>query len=118
MDLIDSVTFDEKGLVPAVAQDYATGEVLMVGYMNRDTLAETLQSGRMVYFSRSRRTRWLKGETSGHVQTVREAYIDCDGDTLLFKIDQTGGACHKGYVSCFFRRRIDDRWEIAGRRIE
>ncbi len=118
MSLIDNVKFDEKGLVTAIAQDADTGEVLMLAYMNKDTLAETLETGKMVYWSRSRRERWLKGETSGHVQTVREAYIDCDGDALLFKISQRGGACHKGYISCFFRRRKGDSWETVGDKIE
>ncbi len=118
MGLIDQVRFDEKGLVTAIAQDAHTGEVLMVGYMNRETLSETLKTGTMVYFSRSRQKRWLKGETSGHVQTVKEAYIDCDGDALLFKIDQKGGACHMGYVSCFFRKRAGGEWTIVGKKIQ
>ncbi|MBD3392828.1 MAG: phosphoribosyl-AMP cyclohydrolase [Chitinivibrionales bacterium] len=117
MGLIDQVKFDDKGLVTAIAQDAGTGEVLMVAYMNRGTLAETLETGTMVYFSRSRQKRWMKGETSGHTQAVREAYIDCDGDALLFKIDQTGGACHKGYISCFFRKRDGDEWQTVGARI-
>ena len=106
--LIDAVKFDSNGLVPAIAQDAETGAVLMIAYMNRDTLEETLASGRMVYYSRSRKKRWLKGETSGHFQTVREARIDCDGDALLFKIHQTGAACHEGYPTCFFRRNTGD----------
>jgi phosphoribosyl-AMP cyclohydrolase len=113
MGLLESVKFDDKGLVTAIAQDAETGRVLMLAYMNRETLAETLDTGKMVYFSRSRKKRWLKGETSGHIQTVREAYIDCDGDALLFKIDQKGVACHEGYMSCFFRRRKDGDWEIS-----
>lgn len=117
-ELIDAVKFDDRGLVTAIAQDAETGEVLMLAYMNRDTLIETLDGGVMVYWSRSRQKRWLKGETSGHVQKVREAYIDCDGDALLFRIEQKGGACHKGYVSCFFRRCGDERWETVGRKIE
>jgi phosphoribosyl-AMP cyclohydrolase len=118
MELIDAVKFDEKGLVTAVAQDHATGEVLMVAYMNRDTLAETLADGRMVYFSRSRRARWKKGETSGHVQRVREVYLDCDGDTLLFKVDQTVAACHENYFSCFFRKNIDGKWQVVREKTE
>jgi phosphoribosyl-AMP cyclohydrolase len=114
MNVIDAVKFDEKGLVPAIAQDEETGQVLMVAYMNRDTLLETLQTGNMVYYSRSRKKRWLKGETSGHFQTVRSVCIDCDGDVLLFKITQKGAACHEGYYSCFFRRRKDDEWVIIG----
>jgi phosphoribosyl-AMP cyclohydrolase len=117
MSLLDTVKFDEKGLVTSIAQDAASGQVLMIAYMNRETLRETLDTGTMVYWSRSRKQRWLKGETSGHVQRVKEVYIDCDGDALLFKIDQKGGACHKGYLSCFFRARKNDTWEITGRKI-
>jgi phosphoribosyl-AMP cyclohydrolase len=116
-NLIDAVKFNEQGLVPAVAQDAATGEVLMVAYMNRDSLAETLEKNVMVYFSRSRGKRWMKGETSGHVQRVREIYIDCDGDTLLFKVEQSGAACHENYYSCFFRQRIGGSWQIVGNKI-
>jgi len=113
MDLLDSVKFDEKGLVTAVAQDFRSGEVLMVAFMNRETLAETMEKGVMVYFSRSRRSRWMKGESSGHTQKVREIYLDCDGDTLLFKIDQTGAACHENYFSCFFRKNVGGKWQVV-----
>ena len=113
MDLISKVKFDEKGLVTAIAQDAQTNEVLMLAYMNKETLTETLATGCMVYFSRSRQKRWLKGETSGHVQKVRSVFIDCDGDALLFKISQTGTACHEGYYSCFFRTRDNDMWQIV-----
>ena len=99
-----NVTFNEAGLVPAIAQDHASGQVVMMGWMNADTLRETLQTGRMVYWSRSRQEVWRKGDTSGDIQTVREARYDCDGDTLLFIIDQHGkGACHTGEFSCFYR---------------
>ena len=114
MNIIDTVKFDDKGLVSAIAQDAQTNEVLMIAYMNRETLAETLATGKMVYFSRSRQKRWLKGETSGHFQTVQSAYVDCDGDALLFKINQSGAACHEGYYSCFFRKRQGDTWNIVG----
>ncbi len=112
MDLLSLVKFDNRGLVPVIAQDFATGEVLMLAWMNRETLAETFETGVMVYYSRSRKKRWLKGETSGHTQKVREAYLDCDGDTLVFKIDQTGAACHENYFSCFFRQRVGEDWKI------
>lgn len=118
MSLIDNVKFDEKGLVTAIAQDAESNQILMLAYMNKETLTETLETGKMVYWSRSRQERWLKGETSGHVQTVKEAYIDCDGDALLFKIQQKGGACHMGYVSCFFRTKKDANWEIVGNKIK
>ena len=103
-DLVASVTFDDRGLVPAIAQQEGTGEVLMMAWMNAETLRETLETGRMVYWSRSRQERWAKGDTSGDVQLVKEAFYDCDGDALLFVVDQKGkGACHTGEYSCFFR---------------
>jgi phosphoribosyl-AMP cyclohydrolase len=103
-DFLAAVKWNADGLVPAIAQSAATGEVMMLAWMNRDALAETLASGAAVYWSRSRAARWRKGETSGHTQRVIEAYIDCDGDTVLLKVDQTGPACHTGSASCFFRR--------------
>lgn len=93
--------FDSAGLVPAIAQQWDTHEVLMMAWMTADTLRETLETGRGVYFSRSRHARWQKGETSGHVQTVREVRLDCDGDTVLLLVDQVGAACHTGDRSCF-----------------
>ena len=101
-DMID-VKFDSNGLIPAIAQDATTGRVLMVAWMNRDTLTETLETGRMVYWSRSRQERWRKGDTSGDVQHVRSAALDCDGDALLFRVEQVGVACHTGERSCFHR---------------
>lgn len=93
------------GLVPAVVQDHATGEVLMLAYMNREAWEATLKTGKATYFSRSRNQLWVKGETSGHVQLVKEIRLDCDNDTVLLKIKQLGGAaCHKGYKSCFFSK--------------
>ena len=95
---------DGGGLLPAIAQDAATGEVLMLAFMNQESYTETLATGRAVYFSRSRQRLWRKGEESGHVQYVRAIYIDCDADTILLKVEQAGGAaCHQGYKSCFFR---------------
>ncbi|MBI2825789.1 MAG: phosphoribosyl-AMP cyclohydrolase [Planctomycetia bacterium] len=96
------------GLLPAVAQDAATGEVLMLAYMNAESFAETLATGRAVYFSRSKNRLWRKGEESGHVQHVRAIYVDCDADTILLKVDQQGAACHEGYRSCFFRELTPD----------
>jgi phosphoribosyl-AMP cyclohydrolase len=93
--------FNTDGLVPAIAQQWDTREVLMMAWMDEAALRETLETGRGVYFSRSRGGRWVKGETSGHHQDVREARIDCDGDTILILIDQTGAACHTGARSCF-----------------
>lgn len=100
---LNTVTFNADGLVTAIAQDYATNEVLMVAYMNADTLQQTLETRQMTYWSRSRQEVWVKGATSGHMQHVCEARIDCDGDALLFKVEQEGAACHTGHRSCFYR---------------
>jgi phosphoribosyl-AMP cyclohydrolase len=99
------IDFDKAGgLIPVIAQDTATGQVLMLAWMNREAFEETLRTGRAVYFSRSRNRLWRKGEESGHVQQVQGVYIDCDADTVLLKVTQVGGAaCHEGYASCFFR---------------
>lgn len=106
--LLDQVKFNADGLVIAVAQDHATGDVLMLAYMNEATLRQTIETGVMTYWSRSRQKVWVKGESSGNTQVVREVSIDCDGDALLFKVDQRGdAACHTGRVSCFYRR-LDD----------
>lgn len=112
---LGEIKFDEKGLVPAIAQDYKSGEVLMVAYMNRESLERTLESGRMTYWSRRRGELWLKGEESGNFQYVKEFRIDCDGDALLFKVQQEGGAaCHDGYRSCFYRRYDGGQWVVDG----
>ena len=103
-EFVSQVAFGEDGLVPVVAQSLATGEVLMVAWMNRETLEHSLTSGDVTYWSRSRKKVWRKGEESGHTQRLLEAWIDCDGDVLLFKVDQTGPACHTGAPSCFFRQ--------------
>jgi len=105
--MVARVKFDERGLVPAVAQDAGTGEVLMLAYMNAESLAATLATGFCTYWSRSRQKLWKKGETSGHVQRLKDIRYDCDADTLLLKIEQTGPACHTGERSCFFRRLSD-----------
>ncbi len=105
---LDAVKFDKDGLVPAIAQDAQTGKVLMLAYMNRESLEITLKERKMCYWSRSRKELWRKGATSGNTQDVKEILIDCDGDALVFKITQTGGACHTGYESCFFRKVEDD----------
>jgi phosphoribosyl-AMP cyclohydrolase len=99
-----AVAFNADGLVPVIAQSHATGEVLMLAWMNRATLEETLSTGQVTYWSRSRGTVWRKGETSGHTQRLVEALVDCDGDTVLLKVDQTGPACHTGAPTCFFRK--------------
>jgi phosphoribosyl-AMP cyclohydrolase len=101
--LFAAIRFDTAGLVPAVAQQYDTGEVLMLAWMNRAAIEETLATGRVCYFSRTRDTLWRKGETSGQVQYLKELRIDCDGDTVLLLLDQHGVACHTGRRSCFYR---------------
>lgn len=103
-DFVAQVTFTADGLVPVIAQRAATGEVLMFAWMNRETLEETLATGHVTYWSRSRKKIWRKGEESGHTQRLVEAWIDCDGDVLLMKVDQIGPACHTGAPSCFYRQ--------------
>lgn len=111
MNWLDEVSWDENGLVPVIAQDAATGEVLMSAWMNREALAETARRGEAVYWSRSRGRLWHKGEESGHTQKVLEMRMDCDNDVMLLKIEQTGGiACHTGRRSCFFRKLEGGRW--------
>ncbi len=108
---LDEVKWDQDGLVPAIAQDAQTGRVLMVAWMNREALAQTVQGGEAVYWSRSRKRLWRKGEESGHTQAVREVRLDCDADVVLLQIDQRGGiACHTGRERCFFRRLEGGRW--------
>lgn len=110
-----SIDFNKTGgLIPAIAQDAETGEVLMLAYMNEASFRETVKSGMATYYSRSRQALWKKGETSGHVQVVREIRVDCDRDTILLKVDQKGGgACHKGYKSCFFSRVDGEELKIT-----
>jgi phosphoribosyl-AMP cyclohydrolase len=113
------IDFDKTGgLVPAIAQDVDTGEVLMLAWMNREAYEETLRTGRACYFSRSRGRLWRKGEESGHVQEVRQVFIDCDADTILLKVHQIGvAACHEGYKSCFFRRVEGDAVRVVAERV-
>ena len=111
MNGIDEIKWDKDGLAPASAQDAQTGDILMVAWMNRESLARTLECGEAVYWSRSRRKFWHKGEESGHTQKVSEIRTDCDNDVLLLKIEQVGGiACHTGRRSCFFQKLEDGRW--------
>jgi len=98
-----AIQFDAQGLVPAIAQQHDTGEILMMAWMDRNAVAETLRTGRVCYWSRSRKAPWRKGDTSGHIQTLVDLRIDCDGDTLVALVDQTGVACHTGRHNCFFR---------------
>jgi phosphoribosyl-AMP cyclohydrolase len=115
-----TIDFDKTGgLVPAIAQDAATGQVLMLAWMNREAFEETVRTGRAVYFSRSRSKLWRKGEESGNFQEVREIWIDCDADTILLKVNQIGGAaCHEGYPSCFFRKvEAGGNLRVVGERV-
>jgi phosphoribosyl-AMP cyclohydrolase len=104
--VVKQIKFDASGLVTAVAQDFKSGAVLMVAWMNREALEKTLETGNVHYWSRSRNALWRKGETSGHTQKLKEFFIDCDGDTLLLKVAQTGPACHTGEKTCFFTKII------------
>ncbi len=116
---INKIKYDDRGLVPCICQDYKTNEVLMLAYMNRESLKITLKDNLACYYSRSRQELWKKGATSGHMQKIRELYYDCDKDTLLIKVEQTGNACHTGAYSCFFNkveltREINSRVELSG----
>ena len=107
-----------NGLIPAIAQDYKTGVVLMLAYMNEQAFDETMKSGKATYYSRSRKVLWKKGETSGHVQYVKEIRVDCDNDTVLLKVDQAGdAACHKGYRSCFFSKLVENELKVVESKI-
>lgn len=103
MNWIDSLKFNSDGLIPAIVQEQSTGRVLMMAWMNRASLESTLATGKTHFWSRSRKKFWMKGESSGHTQQVKDVSFDCDGDTLLIQVEQNGAACHEGYKSCFFR---------------
>lgn len=108
---LDEVVFDADGLIPVLAQEANTGKLLMLAWMNRDALLETVRSGRAVYWSRSRARLWRKGEESGHVQRVKEVRLDCDADALVIEVEQIGGiACHTGHARCFFRKLENGKW--------
>lgn len=115
--IINKVKWNEKGLVGAIVQDYKTKEILMFGRMNKETLKRTLKTGKMNFWKESKKRLWLKGEESGNFQFVKEVYLDCDGDTLLFKVKQVRGACHEGYKSCFFRKLNDGKIIISNERV-
>ncbi|MFK7819902.1 MAG: phosphoribosyl-AMP cyclohydrolase [Planctomycetaceae bacterium] len=118
MNAATGPNFEKMDLIPVIAQDDATGDVLMLAYMNEEAWGETVKTGRVVYFSRSRNKLWRKGEESGNVQEVKSIYFDCDADTLLIKVNQIGGAaCHEGYKSCFFRRVENGNVEVVGERV-
>ena len=112
--LLQVIKWNEQGLIPAIAQDWKSGEVLMLAWMNRDALQLTIDEGRAVYWSRSKQAIWRKGESSGHVQHLKELRIDCDADTVLMKVEQVGGiACHTGRRNCFFQQLRDGAWHIT-----
>ncbi len=115
--MFDDLKYDADGLIPAVIQDDENGEVLMVAYMNRDSLASTVATGKTHFWSRSRKKYWLKGESSGHTQEVRAVFIDCDKDCLLIRVRQHVAACHEGYRSCFFRRLENGTWNVIAEKI-
>ena len=117
-DVLDALQFGADGLIPAIAQQHDTGEIVMVGYMNRATLEETLTTGRVCYYSRSRSRVWRKGEESGNIQMLRDLRIDCDGDALLLAVDQRGPACHTGQRSCFYLKVDGDRVMVTDSRLQ
>ena len=110
MSLLDDIKFNEAGLVPAIAQDADSGRVLMMAWMNAEAIEQTLATGYAHYYSRSRARQWRKGESSGHVQKIVAIHLDCDGDTLLLSVEQTGPACHTNRQSCFYRQRDGETW--------
>ncbi|MGA7983347.1 MAG: phosphoribosyl-AMP cyclohydrolase [Chromatiaceae bacterium] len=113
-DWLDEIKWDERGLVPAIAQEHDSGKILMLAWMSRESLALTRETGHAVYWSRSRGKLWHKGEESGHQQVVREIRLDCDGDVILLQVEQKGGiACHTGRHNCFFRELEGDRWNAV-----
>lgn len=112
MSLLNEIRFNEAGLVPAIAQDASSGRVLMMAWMNAEAVEQTIRTGFAHYYSRSRQKQWQKGESSGHVQKVLAMYLDCDGDTLLLNIEQTGPACHTNRQSCFYRQRDGESWKV------
>ena len=115
---LDGLKYDADGLIPAVIVDAESGTVLMVAYMNKDSLADTVRTGKTHFWSRSRQKCWMKGETSGHTQEVKDIYIDCDVDTIVIEVAQNGAACHNGYRSCFYRKLNDGgQFEVVAERI-
>ena len=117
-EMVKDLKYDDNGLIPAIVQDAETKQVVMVAYMNADSLLATIRTGKTNFWSRSRQKYWVKGESSGHTQDVHSIRIDCDKDTLLIEVTQHGGACHKGYYSCFYRK-LDDagEWQVTDERV-
>lgn len=119
MKFIEELKFDSQGLIPAIVQDYEDGQILMLAYMNMESLKKTITTGKTCFWRRSQGRLWTKGEESGHFQEVKEIFFDCDGDTLLIKVKQLGGAaCHMGYRSCFFRKvNKEGKYDIVGKKV-
>ena len=119
MQGLDELKYDANGLIPAIIQDANTGEVLMMAYMNKTSLAESIRTGKTHFWSRSRQKYWMKGETSGHTQEIKEIFIDCDVDTVLIKAKQNGAACHEGYKNCFYRKydETTQEWKVSAQRL-
>jgi phosphoribosyl-AMP cyclohydrolase len=116
--VLDVLKYDAQGLIPAIVQDADSREVLMMAYMNRQSLANSIRTGKTHFWSRSRRKYWIKGETSGHTQEIQAILIDCDMDTVLIRVRQHGAACHNGYKSCFYRKlQADGNWEVVAERL-
>ena len=115
---LENLKVDANGLIPAIVQDAGSNEVLMMAWMNRDSIEKTVSTGKTHFFSRSRNKLWLKGESSGHVQHVKSIRTDCDKDTLLILVEQVGAACHDGYYSCFYREhQLEGDWKVVGRKV-
>jgi phosphoribosyl-AMP cyclohydrolase len=117
MKIVDELKYDTAGLIPAVVQEHGSGRVLMVAWMNKESLRRTLELGEMVYWSRSRKEFWHKGATSGHTQQVKDVAFDCDKDCLLFQVEQKGAACHDGFKSCFYRSVVDGEVKVTEPRL-
>ena len=117
MSFIDNLKFNDQGLIPAIIQEEGTGRVLMMAWMNADSIKSTLETGKTHFWSRSRQKYWMKGESSGNTQQVKDVAYDCDGDTLLIQVEQIGAACHEGYKSCFFTSVKDGETEITEERL-
>jgi len=117
LQALSELKYDANGLIPAIIQDVETQEVLMMAYMNEQSLRATIETGKTHFWSRSRQKYWMKGESSGHLQHVRGIYVDCDRDTLLITVTQEGGACHEGFRSCFARKLDGDQWTVTGKKV-
>ena len=117
MSFIDGLKFNDDGLIPAIIQEEGTGRVLMMAWMNADSIRDTIETGKTHFWSRSRQKYWMKGESSGNTQQVKDVAYDCDGDTLLIQVEQIGAACHEGYRSCFFRSVKDGEGEVTEERL-